>query len=174
MVALVRFGHRHGARLSRRGALKVPNAQRHVSHGSLGEEARRRRPERRGQSPALRALDIAPVRAPDSRSATRPLRTRSERLAPPSLPRIAQSSSHWSLAWTARARPPKPVARSVCRPASRPRNPRRAAHSLDPRPAVGGARRHGATMSATRGRQGSGKLLAYDLSGGVGARGWAT
>src|SRR3954471_3666868 len=39
MVAFVLFGHRHGAKLSRRGALKVPDAQRHVSHGSLREAA---------------------------------------------------------------------------------------------------------------------------------------
>ena len=70
----------------------MPNAQRHVSHGSLCEEARRRRRERRGQSAALRALDFGPVRAPDSRSATRPLRTRSRgfRVTPPSLLQMAQ------------------------------------------------------------------------------------
>jgi hypothetical protein len=42
-----------------------------------GRGSGRRRRERRGQSAALRALDFGPVRAPDSRSATRPLRTTS-------------------------------------------------------------------------------------------------
>ena len=54
----------------------MPDAQRHVSHGSFCEETRRPRRDRRGQSAALRTLDFGPVRAADSRSATRPLRTR--------------------------------------------------------------------------------------------------
>jgi hypothetical protein len=70
----------------------VPNAQRHANDGSLCEEPRRRRQERRGQSAALRALDFAPVRAPDPRSATHPLRARSRasRVTPPSLLQIAR------------------------------------------------------------------------------------
>jgi hypothetical protein len=49
------------------------------SSPEAGRGSGRRRPERRGQSAALRALDFGPVRAADSRSATRPLRTSSRR-----------------------------------------------------------------------------------------------